>query len=185
MKRGRTYILDRESPAAPARTSRAGAARHPRGVLSKKQKKAICMLAHAAAQKCGVTGWREIDEWRKREQLSKFGLKSLTEATQDQYSDIKAYFQALAGNLAGAYQTSRHGEDNPKRIARHNLNCALGRANLSPAYAQAICKQQFHCTLDEASDKQLRWLMFTINKRAAARRRKAAATDVSDDNQPF
>lgn len=183
MKRGRTYTLDRETPAAPTRNNRAGAARRSRGLLSNEQKATICILAQQAAEKCGVTGWREVDAWRKREQLQQFGLPTLTAATQAQFADLKAHFQALAGDLAGAYQTTRHGEANPKRQARFLLNRALARAKLGSGYAAAICKNQFHCTLDDASEKQLKCLLYTVNNRANARRRKAAGAE--DDNCPF
>lgn len=174
------------STASPRRPLRAGAARRkPNGLLSNERKAKICILAQEAAEKCGVTAWREIDEWRKKEQLEKFGISSLTAATQTQYADIKAHFQALAGDLAGAYKTTRRGDDNPKRVARWHLNKALAAAKLAPVYAQAICKSQFHCTLDDASAKQLWNLVYTVKNRGNARRRKAAEADVPEDNQPF
>ena len=185
MKLGRSYKLNREPSAAPARNQRAGAARRSRGILSNEQKAVICILAQQAAEKCGVTGWREIDAWRKEEQRKHFGLESLTAATQAQFSEIKAHFQALAGDLAGAYKTTRRGEDNGKRQARWLLNRALARAKLGTAYAAAICKTQFRCSLADASEKQLKSLLYTVNNRANARRRKAANADVDHDNIPF
>lgn len=171
----KTYKLQRDPAAAPARKPRAQSAKPARqGLLSNEQKASICMLAQQAAERCGVTGWREVEAWRRDEQRKQWGLESLTAATQDQYPDIKAHFQALAGDLAGAYKTTRRGQDNPRRVARWHLNKALAAAKLSKAYAQAICKTQYRCTLDEATRDQLWRLVYTVKNRGNARKRKAA-----------
>lgn len=181
MKRGRTYILSREPSAAPARPVRAGAARPVRkGPLSNEQKAKICMAANEAAAALGITGWREVNEWRLKEQQERFGLDSLTKATQAQYADIKGHFEAIAGNLAKAFKTIRRGQDNDRRVARWHLNKALATAKLSPAYAQAICKNQFHCTLDDASKKQLWNLVYTVKNRGKAK--QIAAEDKSTED---
>lgn len=186
MKPGRTYKLDREPSANPARKPRAHAAKAPRrGGLTDGQKARICIVANQAAKKQGVTGWREVSAWRREQQLQHFGLKSLTAAAQDQYADIKAHFEALAGETGRAFSTALRGQDNDRRIARWHLNKALAAAKLSPAYAQAICKNQFHCTLDEASKKQLWNLVYTVKNRGKAKQIAEEDQAAFPDNCPF
>lgn len=174
MKPGRSYKLNREPSASPARKSRARAAAPARkGALSDKQKARICALANAAAEAQGVTGWREKIAWRREQQRTVFCLESLTAATQDQYADIKAHFEVLAGDAARAYETTRRGQENKRRVARWNLEKAIGDAGLRIAYAIAICKRQYHCGLEDATTQQLWWLVYTVRNRATAKRHKA------------
>jgi len=182
MNPGRAYKLNREPSAAPARKSRARAAKAPRrnGLLTDGQKARICITATAAAEAQGITGWREVGAWRKEQQRQHFGLESLTTATQAQYADIKSHFEALAGETGRAFNTALRGQDNDRRVARWKLNEALKAAQLSPAYAQAICKTQYHCTLDEADKDQLWRLVYTIKNRGNARKRSAAASTSGD-----
>lgn len=171
----RAYKLNREPSAKPKRKPRA-ATKQRKGLLSKLQLARICMLANEAATANGITGWREVEAWRREVQRDRFGLSSLTAATQAQYADIKAHFEALAGNVGEAYETARRGLDNLRRVARWNLNKALRESGLALPYVSAICKSQFHCSLEDASTKQLWNLVYTVRNRGAARRKK---------NEPF
>jgi len=167
------YKLHREPSAKPQRKPRArSAARERKGALTKPQLARICIIANEAAAAHGITGWREVAAWRREQQRERFGLASLTAATQDQYADIKGHFQALAGNAAEAYETIRRGLDK-RRVARWNLDKALREANLALPYAVAICRTQYRTALEDASAKQLWALVFTIRNRAAAKRRKS------------
>ena len=180
------YKLNREPSARPARPIRARAAAPARktqhGELSAEQKAKICQIANKAAERQGVTHWRDKIEFRRRVQREQFGLTSLTAATQAQYADIKAAFESLAGDDARAYTTIRRGQDNPRRVALWNLQRACAAAKLSTAYAQSICKTQYRCTLDEANEKQLWRLVYTIKNRAKSRQRKA---DTQGADCPF
>ena len=167
------YKLQREPSAAPARKPRARKpARVRKGLLDKGQLAKICILAGEAAAVHGVTGWREVDAWRKAQQLERFGLTSLTAATQDQYADLKAHFLALAGNAGEAYEAARHGLENKRRQAVWNLNKALRDTGLARAYVAAICRTQYRCPLEDASTKQLWALVYTIKARARAKHKK-------------
>lgn len=170
------YKLKRDPSASPARKPRArAAARERKGALTKRQLAALCMLAEKAAAAHGITGWREVRAWRKEQQLERFGLASLTAATQAQYADIKGHFQALAGDAAEAYETVRRGLDNKRRVARWNLDKAVKESGLRMVYVLSICQNQYHCGIEDASTKQLWQLVYTVRNRAAAKQRKASA----------
>jgi len=169
-----SYKLNREPSANPARKPRARSATPARkGALTKRQLARICALANEAAEAHGVTGWREKIAWRHEQQQERFGLASLTAATQEQYADLKGHFEALAGHVAEAYETVRRGLDNQRRVARWNLEKALKEAGLPIIYAITICKHQYRCGLEDASTKQLWQLVYTVRNRATAKRHKA------------
>lgn len=179
------YQLNREPSAAPARPVRARAAVPARGgVLSAKQKARLCQLANAAAEACGVTGWREKIAWRRAEQLARFGLASLTAATQEQYAGIKAHFEVMASKADRAFATELRGQDNKRRVARWNLEKALRESGLRMAYAIAICKRQYRCGIEDATEKQLWQLVYTLRNRGSAKRKKAGESKPTD-NCPF
>jgi hypothetical protein len=172
------YKLNREPSAAPGRKPRARtAAPHRKGLLTKGQLARLCIAANQAAEAQGVTGWREVSAWRHEEQLRHFGLASLTTATQDQYADLKAHFEALAGKPDRAFQTALRGQSNKWRIARWNLGKAIKESGLGFAYAFAICKRQYRCNIDDATEQQLWQLVYTIRNRAASHKQKAVGTD--------
>ena len=170
------YKLQREPSAKPERKPRArAAAKERKGALTKKQLARLCILANEAAAAHGVTDWKGQITWRREQQRERFGLASLTAATQDQYADLKAHFEALAGNAGEAFETLRKGLEHKRRVAWWNLQKAIRESGFRMAYALDICRKQYHCGLEDASTKQLWQLVFTIRNRSAAKRSRQAA----------
>ena len=87
-----------------------------KGLLSDLQKARICIIATEAAHAAGVSGYKEVIAWRKQEQWDRFGLRSLRDATQEQFAEIKAHFEALAGHPDRALDTALRGEAAHKRM---------------------------------------------------------------------
>lgn len=151
--------------------------------LSKEQKRMIAMAAHAAwAVSPDREGMIECNgelslsaieaAWRHHQQGLVLGLprQSLTEAHQGDFAPLLAHFSALAGREAAADNwAARAATDGPRR-ARWILERELKARGLSTGYAAAICRTQNKCVLDDASEKQLWRLVFTVRNR-----RKAAA----------
>ena len=173
MKPGRSYKLNREPSATSARKPRAERPAR-KGLLTKGQLARICIVANQAAEAQGVTGWREVEEWRREQQRQRFGLESLTAATQDQYADLKAHFEAMAGKADRAFKTALRGEGNKRRVAWWNFMKAVKESGLGMAYAAAICRTQYRRSLDDATEQQLWNLVYTLRNRAAAHQQKAA-----------
>jgi len=165
------------SPCAPClRESQKQSTRVPtfkvKGGISDRQKAVICLWAGKAAAVAGVTGYKAVEEWRRAEQKKAFGLESLTDAYQADYPKIKAHFESLAKESGRALNTHFRAAFNGKRQYRWLLDKALAEAGLQTGYAAAICRTQFKCDLDEASETQLKMLLFTVRNRGAAKAEK-------------
>lgn len=100
----------------------------------------------------------------------KDGLKC---CSQEDYAAVKGRFLHLLGEDGKAVKVLVHGETNAKRIAEYKLLKELRRAGLSNGYAESICRNMFHCTVADATDKQIWKLIFTIRNRASAKRKVA------------
>lgn len=161
--------------------------------LSKLQKADIAIAARAAfdawegraafeALNPEFTASARFEAWRRDEQIKAGGPRSLRAATQAHYGRLMAHFQALAGYAAAAARTRARDADNDRRIARYKLDQELRRHGLPAAYAGAICRTQYKCTLDEASAKQLWRLVFTVRSR---RTPVPATTAAEADGNPF
>lgn len=125
-----------------------------------------------------------FEAWRKAEQAKAVGIHSLCAMTQAHYGRVLAHFQKLAGHEAAAQRTTVRDADNERRIARYKLAEALRERGLAEAYAAAICRTQFRCTLDEASAKQVWKLVFTVRSRRKPAPAAVAAQD-EDEGNPF
>lgn len=128
-----------------------------------------------------------FNAWRHVEQGKAAGIQSLREMTQAHYGRVLAHFQRLAGHEAVAQRTLVRDQDNPRRIARWKLDQALRERGLDAGYAAAICRRQYRCGLDEASERQLWRLVYTVRNRRPATPAPAAATpgNAQDDGDPF
>ena len=138
------------------------------GLLSNEQKARICILAREAYA-LQFTDW-EFPEWRHAEQEKACGKASLCDCTQADFLRLKSHFLRLSGEEGEARRVETRAATEPRRIARYKLMQALAERGLAPGYAEAICRRQYHCGLDDASEKQLWRLVFTVRSRRAARR---------------
>lgn len=118
--------------------------------------------------------------WRHWQQGLACGRQSLRECTGEDYQLLRAHFLKLAGLEASARRAEERHISNPQRIARYKLRKALAAAGLPENYAAAICRRQYRCTLDDASERQLWCLVYTVrNRRHSARETRPAKPETS------
>ena len=164
----RTYVLKTTGSFMPSRNlppQRLG------GPLSNVQKAKLSMLA---AKSHDLDGPLDADEHRHAECLRAVGKPGLTACVQDDYKPLLAHFLSLTGEDGAAYHAALDAGTEPKRVALFKLGEALGKAGLPMAYAAAISRRQHHCEPADLNVKQLWQLIYTINARGAARRRRGA-----------
>jgi len=106
----------------------------------------------------------------------KHGLRCCSQAD---YGAVKAHFQDLLGESGRAMNTLVHAEGNQRRIAEYKLVQACQTAGLTLAYAASICRNQYKCSLEDATETQLWNLKFTIDKRGRALRQREAQPEVA------
>ena len=105
------------------------------------------------------------DDFRRRHVVTACGKQGLRCCSQDDYGAVKGHFLDLLGEHRQAFDAVLHGEGNARRVAEYKLIEAVQAAGLTLAYAAAICRSQFKCTLEEATSKQIWCLTFTIKNR--------------------
>lgn len=141
--------------------------------LKKHQKWEIVKLARAAFDKidpADIDG-QTFDEWRHSEVARACGKNGLRCCDQDDYAPVKAHFLDMVGASGAAFNWHVRAQSQGDRVARAVLERECGKAGVSLGYAIAICKRQFRCELNDASEKQLWSLVYTVRNRASARRR--------------
>lgn len=156
--------------------------------ISREQKTRLVLLAREAyqAQPGLVRGQTKFDLWRHQQAIKCCGRR-VSEALQGDFLPLKAHFLNLAGKPVAAMRAHMRRETEPQRVALHKLTRECAAKGLSIAYAATICHAQYRCALEEANEKQLWRLFFTIRNRKP----KAAApattnyADINDDNIPF
>jgi hypothetical protein len=141
--------------------------------LTNVQKRILSQLANRAYNRdlAILRGRGEIiletaDDYRRRHVAAASGKHGLRCCSQDDYGAVKAHFQDLLGETGKAMNTLVHSERNGRRIAEFKLVKACEAARLSLAYAANICRAQFKCSLEDATEKQLWCLMFTVKNRS-------------------
>lgn len=109
-------------------------------------------------------------DWRHAEIMVAVGKDGLTRCENEEFADICAHFADLAGHPDQALEWHlRAGGDRRRRI-EFSLNAAMQRFGLSIPYAQSICRDQFRCQVEDASDVQLVNLIRTITARGRSKR---------------
>lgn len=131
--------------------------------LSRTQKTRLSILARKASDMQHIDR-QEFADWRHEVAIRACG-KRISEASQCHWADLKAAFQAEAGQDGKALNTHIYAADNKRRVALHKLTKAMAEKGLNPSYAESICHTQFKVPLAEASAKQLWCLFFTIQNR--------------------
>jgi hypothetical protein len=146
-------------------------------LLSLQQKAELCQLARKAYDRwpgreefelanAELSMSRCFEAWRRVEQGKAMGgEQSLCNATQDDFLKVRAHFSSLLGCGETAMRDLLRNAEEPRIRARYKLQEALDQRGLDENYAGAICRNQFKCTLGEASEKQLWNIFFTVSKR--------------------
>jgi hypothetical protein len=173
-----TKRVNQHSEARNSYPSRASGA-----LLDKGQKAHLCILAREAFERMHRRpphDQHELDRWRREQQQRATGLVSLCDADQRHWPALQAAFLDLNGESGRAFAVlvAPDLREQRKALAVLERNC-LAAGQAFPAYPSAICRQQYKCTLEEASPKQLWRLVFTVRNR----RKKAAQPE--DNNAPF
>ena len=185
--------------------------------LSNKQKAILCQLARKAWDQ-----WPEreafldvnpdfsksaaFEAWRRNEQLEAAGVASLKSATsENHYLRIKAHWEDKLGHYErAAKDLLKHADEACLQVLYKIYESCAQRGLDYPGYPGAICRRQYKCALEEASEKQLWSLCYTIRnrrtrsgakyakgkyaKKAAASGQKAAVrtqASVVQANMPF
>jgi hypothetical protein len=153
---------------------------------------------------------KQLEDWRHDEQEKACGLRSLREANQSHYLDLRRHFLNLIGTPAASARAYRDGmrtgpvkvgsaaasphqiEDTHEARAlwRFKLNEALTefRDVINEAYIAAICRSQCQGRgLDDATAEELKNLHSTARNRGRSKRAKAKGRAVMAEyeNQPF
>lgn len=166
-------------------------------LLTNEQKATVCQLAREAwdahpeirdalLEANPHLGKTEIFQaWRRVEQGRAVGRQSLTQCTSEgDFLKLCAHFRAMIpGQEQRAARTLARHAIEPRLVALHKLRQACERAGVDLGYPAKICRTQYRCSLDQASEKQLWRLVYTVKNRGTAKRREAAAAARPDD--PF
>lgn len=143
--------------------------------LDKNQKRILSQLAQRAwnreaamARARGHTLTEPIDNYRHRHVAQACGKLGLRCCSQDDYGAVKGHFLDLLGEHTQAFQAVHRGEGNGRRVAEFKLVDACKTAGVDITYADRICRTQFRCTIEEASERQLWCLVFTLRNRRKA-----------------
>lgn len=108
----------------------------------------------------------EFDVWRKDEMERTVGVDSvkLVPSTGDAWIHLMVHFLTLAGDIKAAYELGLRLGTSQKRIVLTHLAQALLKNNLHQNYAPAILRRKYHVTLDDATDRQIWHVIYTINR---------------------
>lgn len=148
------------------------------GPLTNTQKAELSILCRQAFDLhntlAGPAATRAAEDFRHTQVHAAVNKPGLTACTQDDYLPLRAHFLHLLGRDGEALNAHMaHGTED-KRVALFKLNESLAKANLPMAYAAAIARRQRHGRgIDELTAKELWQLIYTINNRGTAKRRKA------------
>ncbi len=104
-------------------------------------------------------------EFRHQHVATACGKLGLRCCSQDDYGAVKAHFLDLLGEHGAAFKAVHHGEGNARRVAEFKLVQTCEVAGLALTYAAKICQNQFKCSLEDATEKQLWCLTFTVKNR--------------------
>lgn len=119
-----------------------------------------------------------LRRWRHDAVVKACGKLGLRCCSQDDYKLVEAHFLNVLNEPGKAFKAHVRAQGNDERIAEWKLMQAIKEAEpcgINRAYAEAICKRQYGCTIIEASAKQKWNLMFTIKNRASAKRKEQSA----------
>lgn len=144
------------------------------GPLTNGQKARICILAREAWEAECRPG--DFGDWRHEQQARACGHGSLLACAQADYLLLTAHFKNLLGRSGAAFRDlMRHGTEG-KRLAVHKLRAACDQYGFAyPDYPAAICRRQYRCSIEDASERQAWNLFITVRSRGQARGRRAAA----------
>jgi hypothetical protein len=145
--------------------------------LNNSQKGFLCLLYRRAFDHQALGEAADPETWRHDQQVKACGKSSLRACTQSDFAALMARGYDLSGESGLALKWLLKAGINPKRVAMSKLEAACAERGLSLAYPAAICRRQYRCDLEDATEKQVWCLVYTIRNRrppvATALRRRA------------
>lgn len=137
-------------------------------LLSNAQKCAISRVAKTAWKRASDLGLTDLSEsdWRGAE-ARECCTRRVSEAEAGDFEALMAHFSNLSGDSAGALFWQERAAKTATAQARWRLDLELRKTGKPQAYAEAICLDNFHVRLSQATPDQLRKVMFTIRNRRA------------------
>lgn len=161
--------------------------------LSKGQKSYLAQLARQAwrreCENARVRG-EDVDasagaaqNYRHRAVIEACGKHGLRCCGQDDYGLVKGALLERLGAHGAAFKAMVRQQTNGVRVAQAVLLRELANAELQVGYAAAICMRQYRCALEDAGEKQLWSLVFTVRNRARGRAMKSRENEQKERNK--
>ncbi len=125
-----------------------------------------------------IPAGESLETFRRRIAVEACG-KRISHASHGDRKLIQAAFLALKGQVREAARAAAQAASTPLDIAKHTLWKKVHELDLTPAYAESICRRFYRCTVAELrSPKQVWTLFYTVQNNA-----NAAAGKGSDENR--
>lgn len=117
---------------------------------------------------------RAREQFRHDQVVKACGKIGLRCCSQDDYLRVKAHFLDLLGESGAAMNAHVRAEAEGLRVVTHKIHAACREFGLNLSYANTICRQRTHgLNLDQATEKQLWTVFYTVRNRGLAKRRAA------------
>jgi hypothetical protein len=149
-------------------------------LLSSTERQTLARLARAGWVRCGAQeAGVDFGEWRHDQvaEATDGETSGLTSLRRGQYRDVEMHFAEIAGDSARAFRAAgRSGQGQADRdlaLAKLRQACTVGDLAY-PEYPEAICRNQFKCSLDQLETGKV-WFLFYTCTRAARRKNEKAA----------
>lgn len=108
----------------------------------------------------------DFTDWRHEQQFAAVGKMSLRSCTQGDFAKLMAHGLDLAGDTGNAFRWHLKAQTNPERVALAKLKEACAEAGVEyPSYPLAICWDVCKCRLEDATEKQVWRLVYTVRNR--------------------
>jgi len=146
--------------------------------LSKCQKATLCQLARRAWElwpereaflraNPEYSATAAFEAWRRVQQRQACGVESLRSCTSEHhYLLLRSHWNAAIGNHERAASDLLKHANEARLVVLHKLReSCLERGLDYPGYPGAICRRQYKCALEDAGEKQLWRLVYTVRNR--------------------
>lgn len=137
--------------------------------LSTKQKAYLAQLAAEAWRAGGRVG--SAEEYRHEAVVAACRKNGLRCCGQEDYKAVEAVLLDRLGRHGAAFEAQLRQATHGLRTAQAVLIRECEKAEVRLSYAASICRNQFRCDLDDASERQVWSLVYTVRNRAAGRRK--------------
>lgn len=124
-----------------------------------------------------IPAGEKLEAFRQRVSLEACGRR-ISHATHGDRMLIQAAFLRLRGAVHQAARAVAKAATTPLDIARHKLWETVHQLNLTPAYAESICRRFYRCEVAELrSPKQVWTILYTVRNNANAAAGRGSASN--------